>query len=503
VLARLIAMERSEIGLLKAFGYGNRQIAWHYTKFVLAIGAFGILLGWAAGYWLGWFETRLYAQFYHFPFLLFRPGPAPFVLAALIGFGAALAGAMRTVGSAASLPPAEAMRPPAPPMFQRTWLARFSITQRIEQLSRIILRQVGRWPLRTLTTCTGIAMAVAVLISSLQWLDAIDHMVDVYFKQAQSQDVTLVFTEPRSSEVTGDIARLPGVQMVEPMRVVPAKLRFGWREQREALQALPAHQQLYRVYDAAGEALTLPKQGLMISSMLAELLGVVRGDRITVQILEGRREVLEIPVAGIFETYIGSPAYIENDALARLLKEPPTATAVHMRVDARQLPALMLKLKTLPRVSAITLRAASIRTFDETMARTLLIFVSFFIVFSCALAFGVTYNAARIALSERGREFATLRVLGFTRGEISYLLLGEIALLTAIALPFGCLAGRLLARLIVAGFKTELYRVPFVVDASSYGWAMVVALVATALSVILVRRRLDRLDLIAVLKTRE
>lgn len=503
VLARLIALERSEIGLLKAFGYTRRQVAWHYAKFVLAIGAFGILLGWIAGYWLGWYETRLYGEFYHFPFLLYRPTPAAFVSAALIGFGAALLGAMRTVFVAASLPPAEAMRPPAPPMFQRIGGARDGVAGRLEQLTRIILRQVWRWPVRTATTCGGIAMAVAVLITSFQWLDAIQHMVDIYFRQAQSQDVTVIFAEPRSIEVAHSVARLPGVRMVEPMRVVPAKLRFGWREQRESLQGLPKQQTLYRVYDASERALTLPPSGLMISSMLAELLAVKPGDRITVEILEGRRETLQIPVAGIFETYIGSPAYIEEHALARLLRESQTVSAMHLRVDPLRLPALLAELKTLPRLSAVSLRAANIQMFDETMARTLTIFVSFFIVFSCALAVGVTYNAARIALSERGREFATLRVLGFTRAEISYLLLGEIALLALIALPLGCLLGHLLARLIVAAFKTELYRVPFVVEGSSYAWSMMIVIAATALSAALVRRRMDRLDLIAVLKTRE
>ncbi|HEY0682240.1 MAG TPA: FtsX-like permease family protein [Steroidobacter sp.] len=503
VLARLIALERSEIGLLKAFGYTRGQIAWQYTKFVLAIGAFGVVLGWVAGYWLGWYETNLYGEFYHFPFLLYRPAPTAFVIAALIGFGAALLGALRTVYSAASLPPAESMRPPAPPMFRQLGIARYAFAQRLEQLTRIIIRQVWRWPVRTLTTCGGIAMAVAVLITSFQWLDAIDHMVDVYFRQAQSQDVTMIFAEPRSIEVAHDVARLPGVRVVEPMRVVPAKLRYGWREQRESLQALPMQQRLYRVYDSNGKALTLPPQGLMISSMLAEMLQVEIGDRVTVEILEGRREVLQIPVAGTFETYIGSPAYIEERALARLLRESQTVSAMHLRVDSLQLPALLAELKTLPRLSAVSLRAANIQMFDETMARTLMIFVSFFIVFSGALSVGVTYNAARIALSERGREFATLRVLGFTRAEISYLLLGEIALLAALALPLGCFIGRMLARLIVAGFKTELYRVPFVLDGSSYAWAMIITIASAALSAVLVRRRLDRLDLIAVLKTRE
>lgn len=503
VLARLIALERSEIGLLKAFGYTRAQIAWHYAKFVLAMGAFGILLGWLAGYWLGWYETRLYGEFYHFPFLLYRPAPTAFVIAALIGFGAALLGALRTVYAAASLPPAEAMRPPAPPMFRRIGIARYAFAQRLEQLTRIIIRQVWRWPIRTLTTCGGIAMGVAVLVTSFQWLDAIEHMVDVYFRQAQSQDVTMIFAEPRSIDVAHNVARLPGVQVVEPMRIVPAKLRFGWREQRESLQGLPTQQRLYRVYDANGKSLTLPPEGLMMSSMLAELLHVKLGDRITVEILEGRREVLQVPVAGIFETYIGSPAYIDDRALARLLRESQTVSAMHLRVDSLQLPNLLAELKALPRLNAVSLRAANIQMFDETMARTLMIFVSFFIVFSCALSVGVTYNAARIALSERGREFATLRVLGFTRGEISYLLLGEIALLAALALPLGCFVGRLLARVIVAAFKTELYRVPFVLEGSSYAWAMIVTIASTALSAVLVRRRLDRLDLIAVLKTRE
>jgi putative ABC transport system permease protein len=503
VLARLIAIERSEIGLLKAFGYADRQIAWHYAKFVVAIGAFGVLLGWVAGYWLGWYDTRLYAAFYHFPFLLFRPGPAPFALAALIGVGAALAGALHSVRSAARLAPAEAMRPPAPPMFRRLWLSKFAFAARIEQLSRIVLRQVARWPVRSLTTCGGIAMAVAVLITSLQWLDAIDRMIDVYFRQAQSQDVTVTFAEPRASKVVRDLARLPGVLRAEPMRIVPAKLRSGTHEQREALQGVPMRQELFRVYDVRGIAMTLPEEGLMISSMLAQLLDVGVGDVVTAEILEGRREVIEARVAGTYETYIGSPAYVEIGALARMLHESPTVSGVHLQVDARELPRLLRELKDLPRLSAVTLKAAAVRTFDETMARTMTIFVSFFITFSCALAFGVTYNAARIALSERGRELATLRVLGFTRAEISYLLLGEVGLLALLALPLGCLIGSLLARLIVAGFETELYRVPFVVDASTYGWAMVVGAVATAVSAFFVRRRIDRLDLIAVLKTRE
>jgi putative ABC transport system permease protein len=503
VMGRLIAVERAEIGLLKAFGYRNRDIALHYTRFVLGIGIVGVLLGWFVGYWLGLYHTRLYAEFYHFPFLHFRPSVKSFLLAGFVSLASALIGALGAVREAAALPPAEAMRPPAPPMFRRTALSRLGFIQRLDQPTRILLRQIARWPGRSFITAAGIAMSVAVLVTSMQWIDAINRMVDVYFLDAQAQDISIGFGEPRSSEVERDIARLPGVMTTEPMRAVAAKMRAGSREEREAVQGLPANQELYRVYDAQGREVRLPPEGLVISTMLAKLLDVGIGDRITVEVLEGRRPVFEVPVVNTFETYIGSPAYMDIRALDRLMRERPSVTAVHVRVDDARRAQLFRELKNLPRVTSVTVKDAAVQTFHETMAKTITIFISFFIVFSCALAFGVTYNAARISLSERGRELATLRVLGFTRAEISYILLGEVALLTFVALPLGCLSGYLLASLIVHAFETELYRVPMVILASTYGWAIVIGVAATAVSALLVRRRVDHLDLIAVLKTRE
>jgi putative ABC transport system permease protein len=303
--------------------------------------------------------------------------------------------------------------------------------------------------------------------------------------------------------VTRGIEALPGVITTEPMRVVAAKIRFGPREQRESLQGVPARQELHHVFDASGRALALPPDGVVISTMLAELLRVRHGDRLTVEVLERRRPVFEVPVVGMFETYIGSPAYMDIRALNRLMREVTTASSVHLRVDESRASEFYRELKEVPKVSSVMVKDAAVRTFHETLAETIMIFISFFVVFSCTLAFGVTYNAARIALSERGRELATLRVLGFTRAEISYILLGEIALLTFVALPLGCLMGYLIANLTVTAFKTELYRVPLAIAADTYGWAMLIGMGATIVSAFIVRRRVDRLDLIAVLKTRE
>jgi putative ABC transport system permease protein len=503
VLARIIATERSEIGLMKAFGYRSTEIGWHYARMVIAITGVGIAIGWLIGAWFGKVSTELYAEFYRFPLLIFAPKPSSFAAGAMVSLGAALAGTLGSMRRAASLPPAEAMRPPSPPLYRRTRLSTSRIAAWLDQPTRIILRQIVRWPGRALLTSAGIGLSVGVLVMALQWIDSINHIVQVYFYDTQRQDMMVGLVEPQSSTAAYEFAHLPGVLAVEPMRIVSAYLRHGNRSHRGALTGVPPDAQLQRVYDASGHVVPLPPGGVVLGTKLAEKLGVGAGDTLQVDVLEGRRPQLQVPVTGVFETYIGVPAFIDINTLNRLLKERPSLEYANLLVDETARPALYARLKALPEISAVMLREAAVSTFHETLAETLLIYISFFAMFACALGFGVVYNSTRIALSERGRELATLRVLGFSRTEISYILLGEVALLIFVGLPLGCLAGQGLAWLMTSAFETELYRVPLVVELSTYGTAVLVALLATAASAALVRRRLDRLDLIAVLKTRE
>ncbi len=503
VLGRLITVERAEIGLLKAFGYSNFEIGLHYVKLTVAIACIGIVLGWIAGYWFGLANTRVYAEFYRFPFLLYEPGPNAFMLAAGASMIAALLGTISTVQAVAALPPGEAMRPPSPTMFRRSGLSKLALFQALDQPTRILLRQLGRWPLRSLVTSGGIGMAIGVLIISFQWLDAINRMIDVYFLQAQHNDVTVGFGEVRPASAELALAGMTGVITTEPMRAVATKIRFGSREERKLIQGVPARQNLHHVFDVDGHAVDLPPGGLVISTILGELLDAGTGDILTVEVLEGRRPTRQVPIVAMFETYIGSPAYMEIAALNRLMGEAPAINTVHLRTDPLYRAALFRKLKEIPAVSSLNLKEAAVTTFRDTMAESMLIFISFFVVFAGTLAFGVTYNAGRITLSERGRELATLRVLGFTRAEISYILLGEIGALTLVALPLGCAIGYSLALLISGAFKTELFRVPFAILPDTYGLSILIVVGATAVSAFVVRQRLEHLDLIAVLKTRE
>lgn len=503
VLARLIAIERTEIGLLKAFGYSNLAVGWHYAKMVMAMTGLGILIGWGIGYGLGQWSTHIYADQFRFPFLLFRPGPASFTIAAVVSMTAALIGAAGAVRSSVALSPAEAMRPPAPPAFHKGGLVDSALAVLLDQPSRMILRQIIRWPLRAFLTASGIALSVAVLISSLQWLDSIDHMAETHFFQAQHQDIMVGLVEAEQESVVHEFANLPGVLAVESKRIVTAVFHSGTRLHRGSLNGIEPDARLQPIYDNSGRVVPVPPGGLVLSTKLAEKLNVGPGDKVRVEILEGRRPTLELTVASLFETYIGMPAYMDKAALNRLLLEPRRVEFLDLLVDEREQAELFAELKELPSIAAVMLRRAAVDEFHETLAKTLLVYVSFFVAFSCTLAFGVVYNTARIALSERGRELATLRVLGFSRWEISYILLGEVGLTVLFGLPLGCLAGLGLAWLMTTAFESELYRIPMIIEPSTYGMGVLIVLLAAVVSGFLVRERLDKLDLISVLKTRE
>ncbi len=503
VLSRLIATDRSEIGLMKAFGYSNLQVGWHYAKMVMAMAFVGILLGWAAGSWLGRVNTELYAEFYRFPLLIFRPDPGVFAIGALVSLIAALTGSLGAVRGAARLPPAEAMLPPAPPLYRKTRISGSRLVLWLDQPTRIILRQIVRAPLRALFTSIGIALSVAVLAMALQWLDSIDKIVEVYFHDAQRQDMMVGLVETQSDTSLQEFRRMPGVLAAEPMRITGVEFTAGTHHHRGSIEGVLADPQLQRVYDAGGRVVPVPPDGLLLSTVLARKLGVGIGDMVHVEVLEGRRPTRVIPVQDLFETYIGMPAYMDIQAFNRMMGERGSLEYVNLLVDDNRVSDLYRELKSLPKVSSVMLKEAAVREFDETMAETLLIYVSFFAAFACALGFGVVYNSTRIALSERGRELATLRVLGFHRGEISYILLGEAGLLILVGLPLGCLIGAGLGWFMTSAMDSELYRIPLVVKGSTNGLAVLVTLSATLLSAAAVRRRLDHLDLIAVLKTRE
>lgn len=503
VLTRIVSVQREQIAALKALGYSNLELSWHYGKLSLLIGAAGGALGVIGGAWMGSGMTSIYNGFFRFPTLQYTLPPGVVAVGVFVSFAAAGLGALNAVRRVAALPPAEAMRPEPPSRYRRSWLERVGLDRFLSAPVRMIIRNVGRHPVRAGTAVLGIAASVAMLILGTFFLDAIAVLMDQQFFVIQRQDVTVNFVLPASGRSIYELGRLPGVIHVEPTRAVPARLRFEQRSRIVSLQGLLAQPELNRVVDVHAGALRLPPEGVVLSLMLADILGVRVGERIHVEILDGRRRSIDVPVAGIVEEYMGTSAYMEIDALRRLAGEGDTLSGGFLRVDPARADALYATLKDTPTVAGVALKRTAIESFNKTLAETFYVMIFFNLLFSSVIAFGVVYNAARVSLSERSRELASLRVLGFTRGEISFILLGELATVTLLAIPIGMLMGYAFAGALVTAFNTELYRFPLVVSARTFAYAASAVLVAATLSGLAVRRRLDHLDLVAVLKTRE
>ena len=500
-LTRALSLQRSQIAALKALGYSNRELAWHYIKWALVIAGSGALAGVAAGAWLGSGMIGLYNQFFRFPTLDFHLSVGVAVLSVIISLAVAAAGAQSAVRRAVRIPPAEAMRPEMPARYRRSVVER--VWKRVTPAMRMILRNLERQPLRSAASVIGIAFAVAVLFVGLAFIDVMNVLINEQFVMGMRQDATVTFVEPRSPRAMAAVEHLPGVMDVEPIRSVPVRLRAGHRSRTLALTGLPETPRLNRIVSRSGAVMSLPPDGLVLSTVLGRILDVSPGDVIQVEVLEGLRFVRQIPVVMLVDDSVGLQAYMRIDALRKMLHEGEVITGAAVTLDPAAIGRFYAAVKTLPAIAGVALTAVTLQNFRDTMAENMYLQIFLNVMFAGIIAFGVVYNSARVSLSERERELASLRVLGFTRAEISLILLGELAVLTVLALPVGAAIGYVLGQVIMTAFNNEVYRLSFVTSPATIAWSFLIVIAAAAVSGLLVRRRLDRLDLVAVLKTRE
>ncbi len=502
ILSRLIALEREQIGLLKALGLSRWEVGWHYAKLVLVIAFLGAAIGLAVGGWLTPKLTQLYGEYYYFPFLIYRQSPGLFVLSSLVTALAALAGAGKAIWTAVALPAAVAMQPPAPARYKKLLGRRGRGSLLFDQLTIMAFRQMLRHPLRTGLTVVSTAFALAMLLTMLSVFDALDYMIETVFFQTEREDATLLFGDARSPEAALNAARLPGVMRVEPFRSTSVVLRHGLREKRLAITGIPEKTDLLQIRDPGLHPANTPPAGLVLSERVAELLDLKVGDLAEVELIDRNRRRVEVPVTGLAQSYVGVAVYMRDEALAHLLDEGPRATGVRMSVDATRLDDLYAAIKATPAIGAIALVDVSRQNFRDNAERNVTTMNWVYFGIAGILTFGVLYNTARIQLSERARELASLRVLGFTRAEVARVLLVELLVIVLLAQPVGWLLGIGIYWLMMQGFNTDLFRIPFVMDDSSFGLASVITLGGGIVSALIVRRRVQTLDLIGVLKTR-
>jgi putative ABC transport system permease protein len=503
VISRTVSTQRDQIAGLKAFGYGNFDVGIHYMKMVLLIVLIGVAGGIAVGLWFGRTLGGVYMEFYRFPYLMYELQSGIVITAVLISIASALIGTLHSVWKAAKLPPAEAMRPEPPAKYRKSVIEHIGLWRMLSQPTRIIIRNIERRPIRSLLTIIGIALSCAGIIAATFFEGAMDFMVNVQFKQSQKEDMTVTFIEPTSKKALHELKGLKGVEHVEVFRSVPARLRFQQRSYRTSIEGIEPDNHLHFLLDTHLEPIDLPPAGIVLTDYLGNMLGVKPGDRLTVEVLEGSKPVRQVPVVGLVQQYIGLMGYMDLFALNRLMREDHAISGAYLTVDSRDLPQIYQTLIEMPRVAGTFVRKDEIRNFYETQAEALLFFTFVATLLAATIAFGVVYNSARIALSERSHELASLRVLGYTRTEISFIFLGELGLITLIAIPLGFLIGRGMSTYLAKAIESDLFRVPVIVEPSTYSLAAATVVASACISGLIVRHRLDHLDLVGVLKTKE
>ena len=503
VVSRLVATQREQIAAMKALGYPNRTIGLHYLKLVLVIVALGLVLGVALGNWLGTLFTGLYAKSFYFP--NFEHAVAPWLLVVSIGITVttAVLGTLNAILATVRLAPAEAMRPAAPGHYRRTVAERLGIT-RISPALRMILRNMERRPLRTALSISGVATSVAIVVMGNFFTDAIDYIVDSQFNVGMRSDVIVWMIDAADDSARHEVARLPGVTAVESGRDVAVRFINGHRNERGSIRGLTRHPQLTRIIDQRNrEVSRLDDDGLVMTDRLADKLGLRIGDLVQVEVLEGRQRTVNVRLGVTVPEMMGLNAYMERRTLNRLLQEGDQSSWFSVVVERGMEPAMLEASKQLPRVVGVFSKASLLRNMQEVSARNIRIMSTVLTLFATVIAVGVVYNNARIALAERTWELASLRVLGFTRTEVSGLLLGEMAISIAIALPLGMVLGYGLVFLIAGLMKSDQFSFPVVIQPATYAWAGIAVLISGVASALVVRRHIDKLDMVAALKTRE
>jgi len=503
VLSRVIRLQREQIAQLKTFGYSARQVGFHYLKFALVIVGIGLAAGGIAGAWLGSNVVEMYHKFFQFPSLTFHPDLSAVGLAFVLSSAASILGVMGTVRQAMRLPAAEAMRPEPPAEFKPSVLERLGLTSLAGPSMRMALRNIERRPWQAFFTTLGLALAVGIPIVPGAMRDGISFMLDFHWLLAQRQDVTVSLIEPGSAKAIQDIRHLPGVILAEPFRSVPVRLRFGHRSHRLAVTGVVPGALLERALDKDARPLPIPQDGLLISEKLAEMLDVKPGEQLMMEVQEGRRPSREVTVRGLITDYAGLTAYMDIDALRRLMQEGQTVSGAHLSVDAGRWNDFLEAVKKTPRIANLGITSALQQSFRKTTAESITLIQGIYFTFSMIVAFGVVYNSARISLSERSRDLATLRVVGFTSREVAGVMIGELVMLTVLAIPLGLWIGGGLADWIVQSASTETIRLPLILTHETYATAILIVLLSASISFYIVSRRIRNLDLLGVLKARE
>jgi len=506
LLTRLAQQQRTVMGTLKALGYSNGQISLHFLKFALCVGLAGGLLGCLLGFVLAHFQTLAYRLIFKFPQLDTRFYPGLMATAMGISLGCAVVGSLRGTRAVLRLKPAEAMRPKAPRRGGKILLERIGfLWNRLSAGWRMVLRGVVRSRVRSAAGVFAAAMGSCVLTSGFMMAYATGYLVDFQFKWIQRSDLDLTFKDEHDYAALLEASRLPGVDRAEPTLYVPCTFRHGPYHHKGGVTGLAAHARLTVPRDRRGRPIRIPASGLAMSRTLAELLHLGPGDPVTVEPTKGLRQVKQVQVMEISDSYVGTLVYAEIGYLSRLVGEEYALSGVQLALDhqPRHRAELYRRLKRMPALQGVIAREDMVQSIERTLILTMIVFIGLLVLFAGVVFFSSILNASLVSLAERQREVATLRTLGYGPWQIGSLLLRESLIVTAVGTVLGMPLGYLLTVGVAACYKSEMFRFPVVSGPSTWMLTVVLALVFTLLAYLFVQRAVHRMNWLEALQAKE
>lgn len=503
VLGRLVRMQRGQVATLKALGYSDRRIGLHYVEMAVVVVGLGVLVGALLGGLLARTFIGLYTEFFRVPELRAPMDASLLARAGLFALAAGVLGAAGATRAVVSLPPAQAMQPESPPSYGRGWVEAVVSVPWLGPAARMVLRELLRRPLRLALSSLGIALSVAILVAGRGMLDAFPFLEEAIFGRGMRDDLAVRLLRPVDRRDALSLRALPGVLEVEPQRSVPVRARAGARWRDIALVSHPDGATLRPVLDRALRRVPLVPGAVVLSAPLLSLLDVRVGDRVVLEPQEGARRAVTVTVGGVADEMFGLQAHALDDDVSRWTFASPQADTALLRVDPSRTAEVVRRLARARGIASVSSRATSLQKFRAQGGRSLGVTMLLLAVFAGSIAAGVVYNNARVALEVRARDLASLRVLGFTQGEVGAVLLGEMFVQVFLGIPPGLLLGRSFSAAAMANTDPEMYRLSITLTARTDVVAIAITLLAAGLSGWMVRRRVAGLDLVGVLKTRE
>jgi putative ABC transport system permease protein len=505
MITRMVAQQRSVIGTMKALGYFPGAIIRHYLCYGIIIGLLGGIFGIAFGYWMQSALLGVYRDMFALPSIIPHFYPLIFLKAILISIGFSVFGTIQGIRSASHLEPAAAMRPPPPEKGGRVLIERIPFLWKpLPFRCKMIFRAIFRNPFRSSVSIFASMISTALILSALANVDSLHYLMSYEFEKVSHQDITVSLRNPKGLELSSELMRMPSISGTEPQLLIVCDFKNGALKKRSGVTGMIRNNILNTPLDKNGTPVAIPETGLILSKKLAEILYLKTGDHVRLRPLIGRRTEVIASVAGIVDTYLGLSAYADIGYLSRLLGEELSANIVLGKTcNKSEWKNLYSALKKRPAVVGISERTRSLTQMDERFGKVMGTMIFMTVFFAGLIAFGSILNTALVSLSERSREVGTLRVLGYTPAQITWIFSGESHLLNSVGIVLGLIAGIGLSKLVSAAYSTELYRFPSVIYPSRLVISAILMFFFITLAQLIIYRMITRFPWLEVLKVKE